>query len=95
MAQGLPEIASDEKRNAHFFKGVDEWERILWIGARVGPKYRDLKRERLWKLLKWISALPNDFEQQDFFGSQGRRGLGDKFPNGGAPAQSECQQRNC
>jgi hypothetical protein len=96
MAEGLWEIASDKKRNAHLFQRVDEWERILWIGAGAGPEYRDLKRERFWKLLKLISVLMRDFEQWDFFGSQGRRGVGgDKFPNGGAPAQSEHEQRNC
>jgi hypothetical protein len=47
-----------------------------------------LKRKRLWKLLKWVTALMNDFEQWDFFGSQGRRDFGGEFPNCGAPAQS-------
>jgi hypothetical protein len=75
---------------------VDEWERILRIGARAGPEYRDLKRERFWKLLKLVSVLMRDCEQWDFFGSQSRRGVGrDKFPNGGAPAQSERQQPDC
>jgi hypothetical protein len=74
---------------------VDERERILWIGAAVGPEYRDLKRERFWKLLKWVTVLMNDFEQWDFFGSQGRRGFAGKFPNDGAPAQSEHQKREC
>lgn len=37
-----------------------------------------------------------DFEQWNFFGSQCRRGVGgDKFPNDGAPEQSEHQQSNC
>jgi hypothetical protein len=96
MAEGLWEIASDKKRNAHLFQRVDEWERILWIGAGAGPEYRDLKRERFWKLLKLVSVRMRDLEQWDFFGSQGRRGVGgDKFPNGGVPAQSEHEQRNC
>ena len=92
MAEGLREIASDKKRNAHLFQRVDERKRILWIGAGAGPEYRDLKRERFWKLLKLLSVLMRDIEQWDFFGSQGRRGVGgDKFPNGGAPAQNEHQ----
>jgi len=67
---------------------VDEWKRILWIGAGVGPEYRDLERERLWKLLKWVSMPMNDFAQWDYSGSQGRRSFGGKFPNSAAPAQS-------
>jgi len=95
MAEGLWEIASDKKGNAHLFQRVDEWERILWIGAGVGPEYRDLKRERFWKLLKWVTVVMNDFEQWNLFGSQGRRGFGGEFPNGSAPAQSEHQKRDC
>jgi hypothetical protein len=55
---------------------MDEWERILRTGTRVGPEYRDLKWERLWKLLAWVSVLLNEFEQRDFFGSQSTRGFG-------------------
>jgi hypothetical protein len=96
MAEGLWEVASDKKRNAHLLQRVDERERILWIGAGVGPKYRDFKRKRFWKLLKLVSVLMCDFEQWDFFGSQRSGGVsGDKFPNGGAPAQSEHQQHDC
>jgi hypothetical protein len=98
MTESLWEIASDKKRNAHLFQGVDEGERILWIGAGVGPEYRDLKRERFWKLLEGVSVLVNDFVQWNFFGSQGRRVLGTKFPNRAARAQSgdkkgDCQRR--
>ena len=83
MAEGLCEIASDKKRNAHFFQRMDEWERIFWIGAGAGPEHRDLKREGFWKLLEWVEVPVSDVEQGDFFGSQGRRGLGGKFPNRG------------
>ena len=96
MAEGLRQIASDKKRNAHLFQRVDERERILWIGAGAGPEYRDLKRERFCKLLKLVNVRMRDFEQWDCFGLQGRRGLGgEMFPYGGAPAQSEHQQREC
>lgn len=61
MSKGLWEIASDKKRNAHLFQRVDERERILWIGAGVGPEYRDLKRERFRKLLKLVNVRMGDF----------------------------------
>jgi hypothetical protein len=61
MAKGLWEIASDKKRNAHLFQRVDEWERILCIGAGAGPEYCDLKQERFWRLLKLVSVLMRDF----------------------------------
>jgi hypothetical protein len=95
MAEGLWEIASDKKRNAHFFQRVDEGKRILWIGAGVGPQYGDLKRERFWKLLERVSLLMNDFEQRNFFGPQNRRSFGSKFPNRAAPAQSGQQNSDC
>ena len=94
MAESLWEIASDKKGNAHLFQRMDERKRILRIGPGVGPEYRDLQRERFWKPLKWVTVLMNDFEQWDYFGSQGRRGFGGKFPNGRAPAQSERQKRD-
>ena len=88
MTEGLPEIASDKKWNAHLFQGVDKGERILWVGAGVGPQYRDLKRERFGELLQRVSLLLDDFEQGNRFGSQNRRGLGSQFPNRASPAQS-------
>ena len=88
MAESLREIASDKKRDAHSFQRVDEWKRILWIGAGVGPEYRDLKWKRLSKLLKWVAVLMNDVAQWDYFGSQARRSFGGKFPNRAGPAQS-------
>jgi hypothetical protein len=89
MAKRSRKIARDKKRNTHFFQRMDEWKRILRIGAGAGPKYCDLKRERFWKLLEWVSVLMNDFDPWDFFDSQSRRGSSGKFPNCGAPAQSE------
>ena len=68
MAESLREIASDKERNAHLFQRVDEWERVLWIGAGAAPEYRDLERERLWKPQKLVSVPMRDFEQWDFFG---------------------------
>ena len=61
MAEGLRDITSDKKGNAHLFQRVDEGERILWIGAGTGPEYRDLKRERFWKLLKLVNVRMGDF----------------------------------
>jgi hypothetical protein len=88
MAESLWEIASDKEGDAHFFQRVDEWKRILRIGAGVGPEYRDLERKRLSKLLKWVTALMNDFAQWHCFGSQGRCSFGGKLPNRATPAQS-------
>jgi hypothetical protein len=95
MTESLWEIASDKEGDAHFFQRVDEWKRILWIRAGVGPEYRDLERKRLWKLLKWVTVLMNDFAQWDWFGSQGKRSFGGKFPNRAAPAQSGHQKGDC
>ena len=52
MAEGFWEIASDKKRNAHFLERMHECKRILRIGAGMGPKYGDLKREGFRKLLE-------------------------------------------
>jgi len=95
MAQGLWQVASHKKRNAHLFQRVDEWERILWIRVEVGPKYCDLKRERFWKVPECVSVLVNDFEQWDFFGSQGGPGFGGKSPNGGAADKNKSQKGDC
>jgi hypothetical protein len=95
MPEGLWEIASDKKRNAHFLQRVNKWKRILWIGAGVGPQYRDLKRERFWKLLERVSVLMNDFKQWNFFGSQNRRSMGSNRPQRTTPAQSGHKYGNC
>jgi hypothetical protein len=52
MAESLSEITSDKKRNAHFLERMHECKRILRIGAGMGPKYGDLKREGFRKLLE-------------------------------------------
>jgi hypothetical protein len=69
MSEGLSKIASDKKRNAHFLQRVNERKRILGIGAGVGPEYRDLKRERFWKLLEWVGVPVNDVEKGHFSSS--------------------------
>jgi hypothetical protein len=52
MAESLSEITGDEKRNAHFLQRMHKCKRVLRIGAGVGPKYGDLKREGFRKLLE-------------------------------------------
>src|SRR5882762_56027 len=95
MAERLSEIASDKEGNAHFFQAVHECKRTLRIGARVGPKHRDLKREGFWKLLEWVGRPVHDVEQGHFFSSQGRLGLGGRLPNVGRPTQTQHEKHRC
>ena len=91
----MSEIASDKEWNAHFFQAVHECKRILRIGARIGPKHRDLKRERFWKLLEWIGIPVHDLEQGHFLGSQGRLGPEGRLPNFGRRTQTQHQKHGC
>jgi hypothetical protein len=61
----------------------------------MGPKHRDLKRERLWKLLEWIGIPVHDVEQGHILGSQGGLGLGGRLPSFGRPTQTEHQKQGC
>src|SRR5580692_11583758 len=92
MAESLPEITSDKKRNTHFLQRMHECKRIFRIRAGIGPKHRNLKRERFWKPLEWV-GLPVNVEQRDVFSSQHRRNLGHDVPSCRRSTQAHYQER--